>query len=186
MSKVVCGIRTYMCAGREWILPSGLPIEFHDSGGLVVSVGNFEDAHMALLVEMYETYAPRGKANGLPPVDDEVRLQWINDAVKVGISLLATVEGRIVAHSILFPLPPDCARAEFGLFVHQDFQGTRIGTNLTCITIMYAKLIGFKSLWLIAEPRNKRAINIYKKLGFVYGGNVDIEASMVLSLEKIA
>lgn len=169
---------------HTWIQPGVLPCVFSDSHKRTVTVRLFAPADLGPLTEMYDAYSPKGKANGLPPISGDIRHKWIDDAVNTGTSIIATLDGRIVAHSILFPMGPPIKRAEFGIFVHQDFQNCNVGMNLACVTVCYAARAGFKSLWLIVEPRNKRAITIYKRVGFQFVGDIDIEASMIMSLER--
>ena len=167
----------------EWLLPGVLPCEFYDSRHRAVTTQMFTGAHFEPLKEMYDSYYPKGKANGLPPPDDKLRHKWIDFAVDIGTSIIAEVDHRIIGHTILFPMPGKKRRAEFGIFVHQDFQGCAIGSSLTYITLAYAARAGYECLWLIVEPRNRQAIKMYQRAGFDFEGEIDIEATMTMDLE---
>jgi RimJ/RimL family protein N-acetyltransferase len=57
-----------------------------------------------------------------------------------------------------------------GLDIHKDFRGLGLAKEI------YTKLIkelfedGFNRIWLLVASYNIRALNLYKKLGFVYEG----------------
>lgn len=158
--------------------------EFPDSEGRVVAVSKFNDDDLPALTEMYDTYIPKAKANGLPPIKADVRHKWVKDAVGYGTSLLARIDGRIVGHTILCPQPPG-DRAEFGIFIHHEYQGVRIGIRLSRLTLFHAITLGFEYLWLVVEPDNKRAIAMYNSLGFEFDGEMDMEASMTIDLNHL-
>lgn len=63
-------------------------------------------------------------------------------------------------------------RAEFGITVHDDYQNQGLGTQLTGYMIEIARSLGIKKIDLMVVAHNDRAINVYKKLGFVIEGRL--------------
>jgi RimJ/RimL family protein N-acetyltransferase len=63
-------------------------------------------------------------------------------------------------------------RAEFGITVHDDYQGRGLGTILTRYMIDIARERGIKKIDLMVVAHNERAISVYKKLGFEVEGHL--------------
>ena len=75
-------------------------------------------------------------------------------------------------------------RAEFAIFLHQDFRNQGIGTGLTEVTLEYARLKGLRNVWLSVEVNNRCAIRVYRKQGFQVSGMFGPEQEMSLNLEE--
>jgi RimJ/RimL family protein N-acetyltransferase len=63
-------------------------------------------------------------------------------------------------------------RAEFGITVHDDYQGRGLGTILTRYMIDIARERGLKKIDLMVVAHNERAINVYKGQGFEVEGHL--------------
>ena len=63
-------------------------------------------------------------------------------------------------------------RAEFGITVHDDYQNKGLGSQLTGYMIEIARSMGLKKVDLMVVALNERAINVYKKHGFVVEGHL--------------
>ena len=61
-------------------------------------------------------------------------------------------------------------RADFGISVLKDYWGLGIGSALMKACIQCAKDAGYSQLELNAVAENERAVNLYKKMGFVEFG----------------
>ena len=92
-----------------------------------------------------------------------------------GIEILAFVDGKIAgaagieAHDHSSKIRH---RADFGISVDRDFWGLGLGNALTDACIACARKAGFKQLELAVVSDNEKALNLYKKKGFVeYGRN---------------
>ncbi|MEH7302771.1 GNAT family N-acetyltransferase [Neobacillus drentensis] len=87
--------------------------------------------------------------------------------------LVAEVDGRIVGYSRCegHDLKRFLHKVEFGLGVLKDFWGYGIGKNLMKETISWADANGIKKIVLAGVVEtNKKAIELYKRLGFEIEG----------------
>ena len=135
------------------------------------------------LIKMYETFSPELRCLGLPPTTRIGIEYWIDYLAENGIAFVAEKDGRIIAHAVLVPTE-DGKDVDITIFVHQDFQNRGIGQQLMRVAIDFAKRKGYRGMMLVTERTNKRAIHVYKKLGFEV---VDpyFEYDMYLDLSKV-
>lgn len=178
-----CSAKESSSPGGSLALQASVPLaEFRSKANLPIEVvelceGLFED-----LVHMYDVFEPKRAAQGLPPVGRERIAAWLRHLQKNGENLLALCKGRVIGHSMLCPV--DARRAEFAIFLHQDFRNQGIGTGLTAITLDRARLKGFQRIWLSVEVNNRCAIRVYRKKGFRVSALFGPEQEMVLDLER--
>ncbi len=142
--------------GRFWdhALPDGREVE----------VGPYAPADREPLLDMYRTFDPAQRAQGIPPIDEPRRVAWVDQLSGRGINVVARREDRIVGHAAL--TPDRAASYELAIFVHQDFQGVGIGRRLLETLLDLARSSGVREVWLSVESWNRRAIALYKKIGF--------------------
>jgi GNAT superfamily N-acetyltransferase len=135
------------------------------------------------LIEMYETYNPELRCLGLPPTTRIGIEHWVDYLAENGIAFVAERDGKIIGHAVLVPTE-DEKDVDVTIFVHQDFQNRGIGQQLMEFAIDFARKKGYRGMMLVTERTNKRAIHIYKKLGFEV---VDpyFEYDMYLDLKKV-
>ena len=155
---------------------------FRSKTGLEIGVMEFCESDFEALVAMYEKFEPKRAAQGLPPVGRERIVAWLRHLQKQGYNLVAICGGRIIGHSMLCPVDPQ--RAEFAIFLCQDFRNQGIGTSLTEATLTYARKKKLRHVWLSVEVNNQPAIRVYRKMGFKVCGLFGPEQEMDLVLEK--
>ena len=155
---------------------------FESRVGLVIEVVEFCDNRFDELLEMYNNFEPKRAAQGLPPVGRERIVAWLRRLQKSGHNLLALWNGNVIGHSMLCPM--ERQRAEFAIFLHQDFRNQGIGTELTQVTLNYARIKGLRNVWLSVEVNNHCAIRVYKKKGFQVSEIFGPEQEMALNLEE--
>jgi RimJ/RimL family protein N-acetyltransferase len=155
---------------------------FSSKANLEIEVVEFSERHFDELVQMYDKFEPKRAAQGLPPMGRDRIIAWLRHLQKNGHNLLAFWNGRVIGHSMLCPVDPQ--RAEFAIFLHQDFRNQGIGTELTDVTLKYARHKGFRHVWLSVEVNNRCAIRVYKKKGFRVSALFGPEQEMVLDLEE--
>ena len=91
----------------------------------------------------------------------------------MGIFLVAEIDGKVVGHAFLepFPLKYLCHVVQLTIGIYHGFQEKGIGTCLMNELIKLAKeLITIEKIELNVRASNKRAIALYKKLGFMDEG----------------
>jgi ribosomal protein S18 acetylase RimI-like enzyme len=141
-----------------------------------------DDAAARLSVcDLYERFAPKGIAQGLPPRQPELRREWVEGLLGRGVNLVATRGRLTVGHAAVVDMDPGTS-CEYVVFVHQDHQDLGIGTQLTEAARDLAAALGFAQLWLTVEDTNARAIRVYEKAGFRRVGSPDTELEMALDL----
>lgn len=148
-----------------------------------ILVLELSEDHFERLVEMYDHFEPKRAAQGLPPTGVDRIVHWLNHLQKTGHNLVAFCQEKLVGHAMLCAVNP--IRAEFAIFIQQDFRNQGIGTKLTEVTLEFAKEKGYKRIWLSVEVNNLAAIRVYKKLGFrtrdLFGPEQEMEVSLAES-----
>jgi GNAT superfamily N-acetyltransferase len=157
---------------------------FHDKKNNpfeVIRPGGESDA--SGLLEMYETFKPKGKFQGLPPLKEKACLAWIHHLFESGENHLAIRNHRTIGHAVLLP---DLALrdGEYLVFVHQQHRGLGVGTQLTDSALEYARSLGLTLIWLTVDASNFVAIRLYRKFGFCFCDKTGFhcERKMMLSL----
>jgi len=125
----------------------------------------FEQKDLSLLEGMYDIFSPKGRFQGLPPLDKTDCDRWIETLIREGKNYLAWREGGVIGHVVVLPNLEN-ADAECLIFVDQFNRGLGIGTALIRAAIKQAEEIRIKLLWLIIDAHNIRAMRLYKKCGF--------------------
>lgn len=170
--------------GLDWFHPVELPCAVFDHERCVIKIEEYREQRREELSAMYDTFLPKAEAQELPPAKKKVREKWIDDCVKAGPNFIAYAGGGLAGHSMLAPMPGG-ERAEFSIFIHQDYKHRQIGTNLTMITICRAAMDRFKTLWLTVEQNNANAIALYKFAGFKFTECSHGELCMELDLNSL-
>lgn len=116
------------------------------------------------LAAMYRDFAPGERAQGVPPVGDDRITSWLDGLLADGCNFAARSGDRVVGHAAY--VASDDPEPELAVFVHQDYQGRGIGTELCRHLIATAAAADRDALVLEVEPSNGRAIAVYEKLGF--------------------
>jgi len=151
----------------------------------VVTVSPCGDADLDALNSMYDTYEPKAAIQGLPPVDQNTRIEWIRSCLRTAMNLKAEIGGAVIAHGMLFPMP-DPAVVEFNLFVHNQTQNRGIGSIVAFLLFAAAKRLGYKKVWVFESRNNARALRIYYNVGFRESRREGNELELELALAKVS
>ncbi len=144
--------------------------------------GSREDT--ALLVEMYDTFYPRGRYQGLPPANTDACASWLRHIFGIGENFLALRNDRMIGHAAL--LPDQTLRdGEYLVFVHQHHRGRGVGTQLTRSAMDHARVLKLTDIWLTVDADNFIAIRLYRNFGFSFSDEKSFhsERKMMLHLE---
>lgn len=120
------------------------------------------EADLHPLVEMYETV--ESTTLGLPPVTRERTEQWLENLRENGWNLVARDGGRVVGH--VGVAPADATAPAFVVFVHDEYHGRGIGTELVKQAVAYAADRDHEALELTVDSGNRRAVSVYTNVGF--------------------
>ena len=137
------------------------PATFVDDEGREIQIKRSNGDREAL-VEMYDDFAPRHRAQGLPPVGRDRIEEWL-DTIEEGLQVVAWHEDRIVGHAALLAGADD---HELMIFVHQDYRLAGIGSRLIRALLGYGRESGVESVWLCVRPSNSVAVSLYRSVGF--------------------
>ncbi len=133
------------------------------------------------LAETYEAFGHADRAQGIPPAVERRRIAWIDMLLEEGYNVVAEGrDGRLVGHAVYTPIDDDAP--ELAVFVHPDYQGRGIGTELCRHVIAGAAEAGREALTLHVEAGNRVAIAVYRRLGFEVDER-EVELQMSLSLD---
>jgi RimJ/RimL family protein N-acetyltransferase len=149
-----------------------------DKAGRTVYLRPYEDGDFNDLSKMYDEFEPKGRAMGLPPVQEENRHEWMTGIVGEWFNIVAILEDRIVGHAAL-DKPVGGNTREFMIFVHQDYQNKGIGQALTYSMLDAARVMKAEKVWIVVEHLNRIAITVFKKAGFTFASEPDAERLMV-------
>jgi RimJ/RimL family protein N-acetyltransferase len=166
-----------MTSGSEVVFK---PVMVQTRQGRELEVRSFVREDFGALVQMYKSFEPKRVAQGIPPPDVPRIAHWLDRLEQKSQALLAWQGGKVVAHTILCPMPADSA--EFTIFVHQDYRQEGLGTALSRLTLDWALHMGFAHAFLTTETSNFRALRLFRKLGFQTTSSYGDEVEMKLDL----
>ena len=166
-----------MTSGSEVVFKS-VPVRTHK--GRVLEVCPFAREDFGALVQMYKVFEPKRVAQGIPPPDVPRIAHWLDRLEQKSQALLAWDGNKVVAHTILCPMPEGAV--EFTIFVHQDYREEGLGTALSRLTLDWAIQLGFSHSYLTTEISNFRALRLFRKLGFQTTSSYGDEIEMNLNL----
>ena len=115
--------------------------------------------------EMYLSFDPADRAQGIPPSRESAIENWLDTIL--GDDTLNVVAGHaddVVGHATL--VPDRHGEHELAIFVLQPFQGAGIGTELVETLLGLAQSRGLEKVWLTVERWNDPAVALYRKVGF--------------------
>jgi RimJ/RimL family protein N-acetyltransferase len=156
-------------------------ITYTDKFGDMYEISRATMADKWALADMYDRFVPKALTQGLPPLDDAARLQWIKGLLESGMNLIAWHKGQAVGHSSLI-LDRERNDGEYLIFVNGAFRNRGVGTELTRLAVANALELRLASIWLTVEALNFRAIKLYRKIGFVFCDSGERERTMILRL----
>jgi len=168
------------------------PRTVEDGGGREIELRVAGEDDVDALVSMYDDFDPADRAQGLPPVGEDAIRTWmggllgIEDAdgtprARAGYNVLAAHDGRVVGHATL--VPDGGGGHELAIFVHQDYQGAGVGTELLETLLGYGAREGVERVWLTVERWNGPAITVYERAGFEVTDAESFEIEMAVDLQ---
>lgn len=173
------------CEGNPYC-PPRCP-RFVDEAGAPYVVRPIEDRDRDALVEMYAGLGPESRTMGLPPSTRAQIADWIAGLTENGWNLVARRGDRVVGH--VGVAPTEAEDPQFVIFVDEDHQNRGLGTELVNHTIAYAADRDYEALRLSVSKGNRRAIHVYRNVGFeledaadeLSAGSVDLDMRLPLS-----
>lgn len=155
---------------------------FFDRENTPILIAPFEDGEFSALVSMYESLGPKSRTSGLPPRGRNAIEAWLESLIENGWHLLARDNGQLAGH--VGVSPADDPDPEFLVYVHDDYQGRGIGTELVKQVTAYANSRGHDQLTLSVEQNNERAISVYENVSFEVSECALLTLAMRLSLDQ--
>jgi RimJ/RimL family protein N-acetyltransferase len=121
---------------------------------------------------LYSTLGSESRET-LPPFNRSLIERWsscLNEYTFKPV-LVSVDEGdgeRIIGRASLYHdlSPATKHRAEFGIVVHDDYQGRGVGTNLTLFMVHVARAKGLRKLTLDVFAENGRAVHMFEACGY--------------------
>lgn len=156
------------------------PVRVQTHKGRELEIRPFMREDFAALVQMYKGFEPKRVAQGIPPPDVPRIAHWLDRLEPKSQALLAWAGGKVIAHTILCPMPANSV--EFTIFVHQDYREEGLGTVISQLTLSWALDLGFTHAYLTTETSNFRALRLFRKLGFQTTSSYGDEVEMKLNL----
>ncbi len=125
---------------------------------------------------LYSTLGSESR-HTLPPFNRSLIERWsscLNEYTFKPV-LVSVDEGdgeRIIGRASLYHdlSPATKHRAEFGIVVHDDYQGRGVGTNLTLFMVHVARAKGLRKLTLDVFAENGRAVHVFEACGYAKEG----------------
>ena len=89
------------------------------------------------------------------------------------IEILAEIDGKVVGTAGISKVGRHCKvrhRADFGIGIDEKYWGLGIGSALTAACIECARIAGYKHLELQCVAQNPKALELYRRFGFIEFG----------------
>ncbi len=136
------------------------------------------------LEAFYNDFHPKRAAQGMPPGGRPTGGALAQHHPAAWKQLIAERGCMPIGHSMLMPMR-DARVVEYAIYVHQDFRGRGVGTEMNRVAVEVARAGGLARVWLSVEPGNRAAVRSYEKAGFRFrpGTILSLEAEMVIDLE---
>lgn len=167
------------CTGTPYCQPR-CP-RFVDKQGDHWTLRQVQQGDAGRLAEMYDTFGPADRAQGIPPAVDHKRESWIGTLLSEGYNIVAEGHDGIVGHVVY--TPADAVQPELAVFVHPEFHNRGIGTELCKHAAAAAVAAGCEAIELHVEQRNRAAVTVYRRIGFDVVDS-DLGLQMVLPLDE--
>lgn len=168
------------CSGTPYC-PPRCP-RFVDDAGTPLVVRPVRADDRAALLAMYDDVEGDSRTMGIPPIDREVRVDWLDSLLETGWNLLALDGDRVVGHVAVAPVADP--EPDLVVFVRRSFRGRGVGTELLQQLVAYAVAGEYEALGLDVAPDNERAQAVYESLGFEPVGRGVGRVTMRLALSE--
>ncbi|MFB6151639.1 MAG: GNAT family N-acetyltransferase [Haloarculaceae archaeon] len=140
------------------------PDEFTDDAGRHVAFRRCDSGDFEPLDGMYAGLSAESRVQGIPPVDDDSRREWVGGLLDEEHNVAAWHGDDAVGHAALLPMDDD--RAELVIFVADEYQEAGIGSRLLRVLLGHGRENGFDRVWLTVQRDNWVARNLYRSVGF--------------------
>lgn len=154
-----------------------------DREGTAYVIRPLEGVDRDPLVEMYDSMTAISRTMGLPPSSRPAIEEWLDGLVDRGWNLVARDGDRVVGH--VGVAPGGAEEPQFVIFVHDDRQNRGLGTELVNQMVAYAADRAYEALTLSVSKGNRRAIHVYRNVGFEpagEGGEIDADVDLEMRL----
>jgi RimJ/RimL family protein N-acetyltransferase len=155
---------------------------FLDKQGEAFEVKKGDREDVPRLVDMYETFQPKGRFQGLPPPKTGACIVWVRHLFEIGQIFLATRGERMIGHAALLP-DLKLRDGEYLVFVHQHHRGRGVGTRITRLALEQARALGLADIWLTVDADNFIAIRLYRKFGFTFCDEAGLHSEKKMTLQ---
>lgn len=158
------------------------PRSFTDADGRDIEVRAFADEpeEREGLVEMYAEFDPGDRAQGIPPARESRIRSWLDTILAEECHNVVAWHGeKAVGHATLVP---DEEAFELAIFVLQEYQKAKIGTELIETLLGHGASKGARKVWLTVERWNHTAVELYRKTGFETSDAESFELEMTIRL----
>lgn len=156
------------------------PRGFEDREGREIEIRVYDSEQFEAICEMYNTFDPADRAQGIPPAREERVRSWLDVILNEGQDVVATDDERVVGHATL--VPDGNEGTELAIFVHQEYQGAGIGSRLIRGLLGHGEREGVTKVWLTVERWNHAAVGLYESVGFESSSVENFELEMTLRL----
>jgi len=157
-------------------------MRFVDKEGVPFDVRTGCDDDLPGLCAMYDGFSPKGRFQGVPPVEQTACREWIGKLARCGLGFLALRGDRVIGHLVVIP-DPGRMDGEYLIFVDQKERNRGVGTRLTGAALEKARELGLQSLWLTVGTYNFPAIALYRKFGFRFSDLDRFESERTMRLD---
>lgn len=158
------------------------PRSFTDEEGRDIEVRRC-DGEREALVEMYRSYHPEDRAQGIPPSGESAIHEWLDSVLEDDcINVVAVHDDSVVGHAML--VPDRHGASELAIFVIREYQQAGIGTALIESLLGAGRREGIDRIWLTVERWNSPAIALYRKVGFEASDPDSFELEMAAKLQE--
>ncbi|MGM0605389.1 MAG: N-acetyltransferase family protein [Halobacteriota archaeon] len=154
---------------------------FVDKTGRRVRVRPFGEFDREPLVAMYSEFPRAHVAQGLPPATEARIDAWLSSLLESGYNVVAEHDGTVLGHAVYTAQTDD--EPELAVFVDPAHHDRGIGTELCKQLLAHAAAAGRSAIVLEVERSNRRAYNVYRRLGFETVDSNGFTHEMRLSLD---
>lgn len=164
------------------------PVAFTDRADREIQIHRYgtgppNDAATELdrLVDMYTTFDPKDRAQGIPPGREDRIRSWLETILtEEAVNVIAWADGAVAGHAML--VPDDAGAYELAIFVHQEYQEAGIGKQLIRCLLGEGARQGVALVWLTVERWNEAAVSLYRDVGFETTESESFELEMRLRI----
>lgn len=144
-------------------------VRLADDREVVLRLLKFDDKE--LLLKMFDSMSENALLWSNPPYDGAKINRWMSGS-ETGLSLVVLSEDRLVGITAVYQDPRPRLKGVGGMmiYIHQDFHGVGLGTEMTNKILTLARNKGLHRIGLEVVEDNKAAVRLYKKFGFEVEG----------------